>query len=261
MLKELLRKELLRRDLRVPPVQFPEAFGRAIAPLSVRTRNVLFNAAVRDLDVFLGLTYADVLKLRNCGKKTADEILALQAVLRPAPQAAPCHPDPPISYAGAPSEGFLADAAAPAPWLTSWVRELASTDRHARVFRLRMGMLGAAPVTLDAVARGLGGVTRERVRQMQVKVERKAAASYQQRRLRPLVAEAARVVAENGGQMGLADLIEAVLCRGPDGEQLRHATGLMVFFAGLQVWADAGLQPPRNGIVCDRTRESDALPA
>lgn len=404
-------KELLRRKFRAPPVEFPEAFGRAIAPLSVRARNVLFYAAVRDLDVFLRLTYSGVLQHRNCGKKTAAEIIALQESLRrqsgqasPAPFTVLCdklsvranhtlqdlavdsldafmaldegqllarlacgkktaaeilglqavlrlQPPPgqsePISYDGAPPEvfdavrgrltvrgvhtleslgvhsltafmaldrgrlmqrrdcgrktadhiqglqegiasfarenlsvdrafalerlleapclfgtapaglpepssgGYLADADNPAPWLACWVHELADDERHARVFLLRMGMLGAPSMTLEAVAREQAGLTRERIRQMQKKVATKAAAPYQQRRLRPLVEECARVVAQHGGLVDLADLTEAVLCRGRDAGQLQHATAFTAFLAELAVWRRAGLGPPRNGIVSD----------
>ncbi len=90
---------------------------------------------------------------------------------------------------------------------------------------------------------------------MQKGVEAKAGAPCQQRRLRPLVEEVARVVAQRGGKADLNELTEAVLCRGKDGDTLRYATGFIGFLAGLKVRENAGLQVPRGGIVCDQSRD------
>jgi len=61
--------------------RFSVDFAELIAPLSVRTRNILFKAGVLDRRALMSLTIEGLLKLRNCGKKTAEEIIALQRSL------------------------------------------------------------------------------------------------------------------------------------------------------------------------------------
>ena len=247
--------------------------------LSVRAIHVLQGLSVDDLKGFMALDYARLAGCRSCGKKTVNLILELQrdiarfagaqaqrdGVFNPESLLdAPCLVGTVKGeQCDTPSDILCADVANPASWLTAWVLDLAKTERHARVFMLRMGMMGEEPITLEAVAKRFGGLTRERIRQMQKAVAKKAEAPVQQRRLRPLVAAAAAEVARQGGWVRLPDLTAAVLGRGSGGTQLRHATALMNFFAGLRVWREVGLCKPRFGMVTDSTHQfgvSDGKP-
>ena len=233
--------------------------------LSVRGANTLENLRVDSLEKFMAVTKEELLDCRNCGRKTAAEILRLQAEIgyfaRHVAQesgefrskmllSAPCVAAPDARHERMSfEEHMLADAENPAPWLMTWVHGLARTEKKARAFMLRKGMLGLPPMTLDRVGEQVGNVTRERARQMDTAVERRAAVSLQQQRLRPLIDAATVVVKERGGLIALEELTEAVLCRGKDGDQLRFATELIAFFSTLQVWKDAGLRLQRDGAV------------
>ena len=79
------------------------------------------------------------------------------------------------------------------PWLSSEVRHEADTvlktlvPREEEVLRMRFGLGVAREYTLDEIGRGLE-VTRERVRQIELKALRKLRAPENARRLRPLLA-------------------------------------------------------------------------
>lgn len=251
-----------------------EVFDAIRGKLSVRALHTLEAMSVGDLKSFMALDRTILLSYRNCGKKSANMILQLQGGLfefarkhvqpesafRPESLlAAPCLTGSTKSEENlTPAEGVLADPENPAPWLVAWVQGLAPTERHARVFLVRMGMLGAAPKILASLAQEYG-VTRERIRQMQVVVEKRAKTQYQQFRLRPLAEAAAAVVNERGGLIGLEELTQIVLGRGKDGDQLKYATGLMTFFSSLQVWEVAGLRLREDRTVCNLSRVDEPL--
>ena len=242
-----------------------EVFDAVRSILSVRGANVLEILRVDSLEKLMAVTKEKLLDCRNCGRKTAAEILRLQAEIgdfaRHVAQesgefrseillSAPCLAAPSARHERRSiEEHMLADAENPAPWLVTWVHGLARSERQARAFMLRKGMLGLAPMTLDRVGEQVGNVTRERARQMDKAVEKRAAVPLQQQRLRPLIDAAAAVVKERGGLISLEELTEAILCRGEDGDQLRFATKLIAFFSKFKVWKNAGLRVQRDGTV------------
>ena len=223
------------------------------------------NLGIEDLTAFMKLDRAKLLKRRNCGRKTANEILQLQAdidrfacELADKPDgfradqllAAPCLARITTSDTSVENvKGVLADVDNPAPWLTEWVRSLCRSNRQAHAFMLRKGMLGLAPMTLERVGEQVGGVSRERVRQMERALEKRLRHSYHQRRLRPLIYMATATVKQRGGMVTLDELTKAVLCRGENGDQLMFATELIKFFSKLQVWKDCGLVLQKDGVV------------
>lgn len=263
----------------VDPISFDsspaEVFDTIRSALSVRAKRVLVHQKIVNLQCFMQIERDRLLRWRNCGKTTAGEIVRMQSgiaafarahcccggVFNPAKLVeAPCLAGFEGEAELAPLEGDVyPDVDNPAPWLASWVQGVASSERYARIFMLRMGMLGSAPLTLEDVAMQSGGVTRERVRQIQVKVAKKAGTRYQQLRLRPLAEATAQVVNKEGGMIGLEELTQAVLCRGRDGGQLKYATGLMAFFADLQVWQDAGVRLRLDRTVCNMSRVNEPL--
>lgn len=242
-----------------------EVFDAVRSMLSVRGVHAIVNMGVDSLEKLMAVTKEELLDCRNCGRKTAAEILRLQAEIgdfaRHVAQesgefrsemllSAPCVAAPDARHERRSfEEHMLADAENPAPWLMTWVHGLARTEKKARAFMLRKGMLGLPPMTLDRVGEQVGNVTRERARQMDTAVERRAAVPLQQQRLRPLIDAAAAVVKERGGLIALEELTEAVLCGGEDGDQLRFATELIAFFSTLQVWRNAGLRLQRDGAI------------
>ena len=239
-----------------------QVFDAVKASLSVRALHTLEDLEITDV---LGLMFVDesqLLKCRNCGRKTVKEILAIQnglaahakeLVKKPdgfSPQdliAAPC-----LTGSGGHlslEKGFLADMEHPAQWLLEWVRSLARSHRQERAFLLRKGMAGLPAMTLDLVGEQVGGVTRERARQMEKGIEKRANAPQQQARLRPLMAALARAVKGRGGLATLKELTKDVLCKGPAGEQLKFARELLTFFATLPAWDEAGLRLDKKGVV------------
>lgn len=238
-----------------------QTFNAVQDSLSVRATHTLEELGIDNLKAFMMLNRKQLFKRRGCGRKTANEILQVQdgiarelahktSEFRPEPLlAAPC-------LTGITNgQTNKADVENPAPWLAKWVRGLARSERETQAFMLRKGMLGLAPMTLDHVGEKVGRVSRERVRQLEKAVEKKAATSHQQHRLRPLIDAVADVVKQRGGMVGLDELTKAVLCRGKDGDQLTYATELISFFSTLQVWKDAGLLL-QDGVV----RNEDSRP-
>lgn len=240
-------------------------FDTVQSVLSVRGAHVLEDLGVNSLKAFMMLYRKQLLKCCNCGRKTADEILRLQVGIarftyelahksrdfRPEQLlTAPCLMGSKNSKTKtAHTAGIFADVENPAPWLAGLVHSLARSRREAHAFMLRKGMCGFAPMTLELVGKRVGGLSRERVRQIEKAVEKRIAAPHQQNRLRPLIDVTAAMVKQRGGMVGLDELTKALLCRGENGDQLTFAMELIAFFSTLQVWKDADLLLQEDGIV------------
>jgi hypothetical protein len=117
-------------------------------------------------------------------------------------------------------QDIFADVNNPALWLTRWVDELSHLKKQSKAFKLRKGMTGLPPMTLNATGEQIG-VTKERVRQMIIQTEK--AATSQQHRLKPLIETASNIVETNGGMVSLEELNKILLCKGKGGEQLKYA--------------------------------------
>ncbi len=242
-----------------------EIFHAVQGKLSVRGTHALKDLGVDSLKAFMKLDRAQLLKCLNCGRKTANEILGIQDGIAEFARelshkssnfrieqiiAAPCLVSTTTGQSNPTNaEGVFEDLENPALWLAEWVRGLARSSRQAHAFMLRKGMLGLAPVTLDIVGKYVGGVSRERARQMEGAVERRARHPHHQHRLRPLIDAAAAMVKQRGGMVRLEELTKTVLCKGKDGDQLVFASELIKFFSTLKVWKDAGLILKKDGIV------------
>jgi hypothetical protein len=227
----------------------PDAFDVLLGVLSKRSRNILKSLLINDLKAFLMLNSDQLIQCRHCGKKTISEILTIQSEIKSfilhqidekgflKPEElikAPCFNR--ISTVGRKeNSGDIQDIFAnihnPAPWLYRWINELSQSKKKAQTFMLRQGMTGSPPMTLNAIGEQIG-ITKERVRQVVIQVEK--AATNQQHRLKPLMDAASGIVETNGGMLSLDELTRMLLCKGQDGEQLKHATGLIKFFTGLQ---------------------------
>ncbi|MBL0381418.1 MAG: hypothetical protein JKP90_17645 [Desulfofustis sp. PB-SRB1] len=235
------------------------------AVLSVRANHVLEDMQVTTLKAFMLLEDGPMLKCRNCGRKTVREIQSIQSHLQTYAASladnsglfdpselvsAPCLLGSSVpQHSSSDTDDFLADTAQPAVWLRRWVHSLARSKRQERAFLLRKGMLGFAPMTLDLVGEQVGGVTRERARQMDKAVEERAMAPHQQQRLRPLIEKAAHLVQHYGGMLEIKTLTRELLCKGEQSEQMRFAYGLVEFMATLSEWEGAGLQLNQDGVV------------
>ncbi len=290
-LQDKLRKQLLSASstapssssgcqMQVSPISAPmfpfddvpaEVFSAITDKLSYRAVNILKDMYVSTFKAFMSLNEYELINRKNCGRKTARMILALQKsiaddIARQIREGGDFDPnallEAPCLFGvqdtdSAEAPDFLIDLEHPALWLSKWVDSLAPNEKCAVVFMMRMGMRGEPPVTLEAIAKK-HDLTRERIRQQQRAVQRKAETTYQQRRLRPLADAAAAAVAATGGWVRLDDLTTAVLCKGRFGELLRHATGFMEFLSQLRVWRDAGLVSPSNGYVAVQSRHGDS---
>jgi len=233
-----------------------EVFEAIKSTLSIRGAHVLEALGVNSTTSFMTLNIEELLKCRNCGRKTAKEILRIQAdiavfardLIRESNDfqveqllAAPCLAGITTDQENAKSEeGIFADVEDPAPWLFKWIRGLARSEKQATAFMLRYGMLGRAPMTLEAIGNILK-ITRERVRQLVKKIE-ESATYHQQERLSPLITSATEIVQQRGGIVTLAELTKALFCKGKDGDQLLNATKLVQFFSIFPAWRNAGLR-------------------
>ena len=249
-----------------------EVFEALMGVLSVRSVHVLNNMIIGNISSFMTLHRNQLLECKNCGRKTADEILRVQSELNDFALHlfdkygdlfpvrlidAPCLAGSTNSYAVSDnSVNVLIDVKNPSTWLLGWIESLARSKKQKEAFFLRKGMAGLQPMTLEVIAERLGGLTRERVRQMEKAIEKKASTAHQQNRLSPLFEEALDIVKEKGGMVGLDELTKNLLCRGKDGDQFSFATELLSFFSTFQAWKETGLLLKKDGIV----RTGDSLP-
>lgn len=233
-----------------------EVFEAVLGVLGIRSTNILNDLNIVGLKFFMALNKKQLLNCRNCGRKTSNEILHVQSGIAEYVRKqclenddfsmeqlikAPC-----LAYVTATASVNAVDAAEifadienPAEWLINWIQGLAGSKKKARAFMLRKGMSGLPPMTLDTVGMHLGGITRERVRQMVASVEKNAIS--QQHRLSSLVDAAATIVSQHGGMVSVDELKETLLCKGNEGNQLKYASKLVVFLSGFKIWKDAGL--------------------
>jgi len=137
------------------------------------------------------------------------------------------------------SRGKIMDGDAPFPSLSQWILENSwQSERNRRVFMCRMGMLGEPQMTYDQI--GIQhGITKERVRQIILKVQSNGRHPLQRIRLDPLISEAARIVKTGGESMGISALTERLLNRGPQGALLKHAQPFMEYVASFPEWREA----------------------
>ncbi len=251
-----------------------EVFDAIRGRLSHRAVRMLDRMEVHDFVTFMVLQESQLLQRRDCGKKTVRMILGLQRSLmefllerarKPADfrlemlLSAPCLTGNTTEVEDlAPDGNVQVNTENPAPWLKDWIRGLAQSEKLAQVYMLRMGMLGAAPLSLESIAQEFG-ITRERVRQITAKIAKNVENRYQQFRLRPLAEATAAIVNEKGGLVRLEELTQAVLGRGKDGNQLKYATRLMAYLTGLPVWKEAGLHLRKDWTICNRSRVDEPL--
>ncbi len=242
-----------------------EIFDAILGILSVRGAHVLYDLDVTCLTSYMKLDKEQLLNCRNCGRKTANEILRIQAGIKEFAFEISdnCLDFNPLKLLSAPclrgistdqtsnsnQKGIFADVENPALWLVEWIHELSRSKKQANAFMLRKGMMGCAPMTLDRIGERIGGLTRERVRQLDRSLGKKAATQFQQKRLRPLINAAVAFVQKTGGMVALDELTKTLLCKGKGGDQLIYATELISFFSELQVWKDASLLLQEDGII------------
>lgn len=131
------------------------------------------------------------------------------------------------------------DVDAPFPSISRWVLENSGhSERNRDVFMCRMGMLGEAGMTYDNIGIRYD-ITRERVRQIIIKIQTNGSRPLQRIRFDPLIAKAADIVKTGGGKTGLSELTEALLNCGPQGELLKHAERFVEYLKSFPEWEEA----------------------
>ena len=131
------------------------------------------------------------------------------------------------------------DVNAPFPSISRWVLENSGhSERNRDVFMCRMGMLGEAGMTYDNIGIRYD-ITRERVRQIIIKIQTNVRRPLQRIRLDPLIAKAADILKTGGGETGLSELTEALLNCGPQGELLKHAERFVEYLKSFPEWEEA----------------------
>jgi len=137
------------------------------------------------------------------------------------------------------SRGKNMDLDAPFPSLFQWILENSlHSERNRDVFMCRMGMLGEPGMTYDNI--GIRhDITRERVRQIILKVQSDGRRPLQRIRLDPLIAKAADIVKTGEGKTGISELTEALLNCGPQGALLKHAEPFVEYLKSFPEWEEA----------------------
>ena len=131
------------------------------------------------------------------------------------------------------------DVDAPFSSISRWVLENSGySERNKNVFMCRMGMLGEAGMTYDNIGIRYD-ITRERVRQIIIKIQTNVRRPLQRIRLDPLIAKAADILKTGGGETGLSELTEALLNCGPQGELLKHAERFVEYLKSFPEWEEA----------------------
>ena len=225
--------------------------------LSKRAKNIFGTLNIDNFSSFMELDRIQLFDCKNIGKKTVNEIIRIQrdiltfinellsksATVTPdIVLSAPCLAG--LSFSDLSTEigeELLIDVENPFPWFAKWVRGLTRSEKNAKAFMLRKGMLGMFPMTLEQVGAEIG-VTRERTRQIEVALEKKASLKPQQIRLRPMIKETTQIVDRLGGMISLEELTDKLLNKGEDGSKLKYATGLIEFISELKVWEDENLE-------------------
>ena len=130
------------------------------------------------------------------------------------------------------------DVDAPFSSLSQWILGNSwRTERNRDVFMCRMGMLGEAGMTYDNIGIRYD-ITRERVRQIIIKIQTNVSRPLQRIRFDPLIAKAADIVKTGGGKTGLSELTEALLNCGPQGELLKHAERFVEYLKSFPEWEE-----------------------
>lgn len=221
--------------------------------LSKRGLNVIEKNEVDTIEKFMTLTPEIMLKMQNCGRNTVVEIINLQKKI--------------IELIEKKEDGCPVfeiedslDLNSPYSAIEKWISEFSKKSEYKRAFMLRMGMLGNHPMTLEQIAYELGGITRERVRQIIDKIENKARYHVNANKLKLLIKKAFELVNLKGGRIRSEELVLHLLVHGSDGEMLRFATPFIDFLSTLNQWKVIGLNIDKNGVVftndaCDLIQE------
>ena len=237
-------------------------FTVMLETLNIRARNILTHNKIDNLEKFMGLDHIQLIKMKNCGKKSIAEISRLQAIILEESQNGPDTNRPGFgkaryeiilnrltNYSNDKKSEAVSnfDLDMPFASLVKWLSTFTKSEKERRAFMLRNGMLGNRRMTLEQIGRELG-ITRERVRQILVKVEKQAQSIVHEKCLQPLIARAAELVQSNGGTISKNKLALLLLVQGSNDERLKFATPFIDFLATLSYWEKIGLHLKRNEV-------------
>jgi DNA-directed RNA polymerase sigma subunit (sigma70/sigma32) len=86
--------------------------------------------------------------------------------------------------------------------LKRWVAGVCpKSQKTQKAFMLRMGMLKNVPMTFDEIGQELGGLSRERVRQIIDQAENMAKIRLHQKKLTPLIQRIVEILDTRGGKV------------------------------------------------------------
>jgi len=237
-------------------------YQAVVERLSYRAFNVLNSNGIDDLEKFMSLTKFQMLKWRNCGRKTVNEINDVKQKIQKSMRMAIKNDESlfnetyfktffsvsPVKKQGTIENHTPVNPDNPYPSLNGWISSVCRSENECKIFMLRKGMMSMPPMTLAKIG-GLFDLTRERVRQIETIVNRKATKKFQQFRIKPLIERIQSVVEERGGKMSKKELVNSVLVRGEDGDKLRYATPFIDFLSTLDLWKASALQLDEHGNV------------
>ncbi len=225
--------------------------------LCKRGQYLLVQKEIDTLEKFMTLTSSSISQVRNCGNKTISEIVSYQRKVYDLAQKIMEEEGSGSAlidtgnYVLAFSENDeVVDVDTPFPSLERWVAQIGKmSERNQRAFMLRMGMLGRPRMILEQIGQNLQGITRERVRQVIGKMERRGRHHVYKKKVQPLIETALDIVRSKGGKVRKTTLVSLLLAHGPDGDMLKHADPFIDFLGTLTPWKDMGLGIDANDVV------------
>ncbi|MDM8555807.1 DNA-directed RNA polymerase subunit alpha C-terminal domain-containing protein [Desulfococcaceae bacterium HSG7] len=252
-LSEKLGYDISQKDQapKAEPLIIPERikkndnFYRAIKQqLSVRARNIVDKNAIDSIEKFMALDSGELLKFKNCGRKTVSEITKYQNKIADLIRKNVSTKD----IKTVQNDRFI-DFAMPNYSVEKWVFKICKNSlRKKQIFMLRMGMRGDAPMTLEQIGVKFD-ITRERVRQILVDIEKTARHHIHKQTVSTLINRILGIVRARGGKITDATLLYQLFERKTDNKMMRFASPFIELLSTMHKWKEVGLKLNKNGVI------------
>lgn len=212
--------------------------------LSVRARNIIEKEAIDSVEKFMALESDTLLKLKNCGKKTIAEIINYQKKI-----AVIIGKGKDKKNSGISKNNSLTTFDVSYYSVEKWVPIVCkNSSKKKKIFMLRMGMLSESPMTLEQIGAKFD-ITRERVRQIILDIEKSARHHIHQQRIKPLIDYILKLVTAAGGKMTDSTLLYNLFEKQTNNNSMRFATPFIELLSTMVIWKAAGLNLSKDGVV------------
>lgn len=233
------------------------AINAILDGLNCRTKALLERLNVRTVDSFVRLSLLSIPDERGAGKVTLAEIHQMKTIA--------------ISFMNgskeikqkdifakfcerifkekiSKSQEWLLDPDYPCAAFRQWAKTVSrGNKRREKAFLMRMGLTGKKAMTLEAIG-NWSGITRERVRQLNVEFKDDAQWRVHRDRLKLIIERIAKTVRKHGGRMTKEELLNTIAEDSAQGKKLFHAKPFLSFISDFEVWKQTGLQADKLNV-------------